>query len=353
MAGHPNTQRPSCPETVAFNRDLKPVLESIAQQEGVPLWVELLPPGPDITGRDGRRWVNDTPEAIVGAFEAHGADLPIDIEHASEIKGPAGEPAPAMGWIKGLEVREGGGIWGLVEWTEQGRWMVSEKSYRYLSPVFLFEKGGKTSGKTGGRILKLVSAGLTNQPNLHLTALNRDDRWSTPPKEADMALSTALCQALGLGIETSEAQAVAAITTLRSDLAAARTQADHPSLEKLVPRADYDAAIKRATGAEARLTAIERQARDAAIESAITQALERGKITPASAEYHRAQCSADGGLERFAAFVAAAPVIAGESGLEGAPAPGGAAGLSDEETAVCRQLNIPADEFAVCKQEDS
>lgn len=346
MTSHPDTQRPSGPETVAFNRDLKPVLESIAQQEGVPLWVELLPPGPDITGRDGRRWVNDTPEAIVAAFEAHGADLPIDVEHASEIKGRAGEPAPAMGWIKALEVREGGAIWGLVEWTEQGRWMVSEKSYRYLSPVFLFEKGGKT----GGRILKLLSAGLTNQPNLHLTALNRDDRLSTHPKEADMALSTALCQALGLGIETSEGQAVAAITTLRSDLAAARTQ--HPSLEKFVPRADYDAAINRATVAEARLTSIESQARDAAIESAITQALEGGKITPASAEYHRAQCSTDGGLERFTAFVAAAPVIAGESGLEGAPAPGGA-GLSDEETAVCRLLNIPADEFAVSKKEDS
>lgn len=347
MTGHPNTQRPSCPETVAFNRDLKPLLESIAQQEGVPLWVELLPPGPDITGRDGRRWVNDTPEAIVAAFEAHGADLPIDVEHASEIKGRAGEPAPAMGWIKALEVREGGGIWGLVEWTEQGRWMVSEKSYRYLSPVFLFEKKGS------GRILKLLSAGLTNQPNLHLTALNRDDRLSTHPKEADMALSTALCQALGLGIETSEGQAVAAITTLRDDLAAARTQADNPSLEKFVPRADYDAAINRAKAAEARLTSIESQARDAAIESAITQALERGKITPASAEYHRAQCSTDGGLERFTAFVAAAPVIAGESGLEGAPAPGSAAGLSDEETAVCRMLNIPEDEFAVCKKEDS
>lgn len=349
MTGHPDTQRPSCPETVAFNRDLKPLLESIAQQEGVPLWVELLPPGPDITGRDGRRWVNDTPEAIVGAFEAHGADLPIDVEHASEIKGRAGEPAPAMGWIKALEIREGGGIWGLVEWTEQGRWMVSEKSYRYLSPVFLFEKGGKT----GGRILKLLSAGLTNQPNLHLTALNRDDRLSTHPKEADMALSTALCQALGLGIETSEGQAVAAITTLRGDLAAARTRADNPSLEKFVPRADYDAAINRATAAEARLTSIESQARDTAIESAITQALERGKITPASAEYHRAQCSTDGGLERFTAFVEAAPVIAGPAGLEGAPAPGGAAGLSDEETAVCRMLNISEDEFAVCKKEDS
>ncbi|MFH2098801.1 MAG: phage protease, partial [Pseudomonadota bacterium] len=59
-----------------------------------PEWVELLPPGVNVEGRDGRAWVNDQPQAVAEASLAEGA-IPVDQEHATEISG--GNPAPAAG----------------------------------------------------------------------------------------------------------------------------------------------------------------------------------------------------------------------------------------------------------------
>ncbi|MDD1795110.1 phage protease [Enterovibrio sp. ZSDZ42] len=96
-------------ETLILNTDIS-ALATNSAEVGTSVWAEFIPAGTAITGRDGRSWVNDDPNAIVAAFAANGAGLPIDIEHATEIKGKAGEPAPAVGWIKALQAREGGTI---------------------------------------------------------------------------------------------------------------------------------------------------------------------------------------------------------------------------------------------------
>lgn len=84
---------------------------------------------------------------------------------ATERRHPNGLDAPAAGWVDRLEVRAGA-IWGHVkEWTARARQQLAEKAYRFISPVFQFEK-------TSGRIVALTSAALTNAPNLALTALN-------------------------------------------------------------------------------------------------------------------------------------------------------------------------------------
>ena len=90
-------------KTFALNRDPRPILEALAAQKGAPLWVKLIPTGDIqddkawIEGRDGRTWVNDNPQGIVDAFEANGADLPIDVEHATELKASNGDPTPTVG----------------------------------------------------------------------------------------------------------------------------------------------------------------------------------------------------------------------------------------------------------------
>jgi phage I-like protein len=45
------------------------------------------------------------------------------------------------------------------------------------------------------------------------------------------------------------------------------------------------------------------------IDAAIEAARKAGKITPATESYYRDQCAEEGGLEKFAAFVKAAPAI--------------------------------------------
>ena len=327
-----------------------------SQGGGAPAWVELLPAGPEVAGHDGRRWIFDDPEAVAAA-SLDGSDpkkkeIPIDWEHATEIKAPQGEPAPAAGWITHLEVRQGA-LWGRVEWTERGREAVASREYRYLSPVFLHEKAPSS------RILRLISAGLTNSPNLALSALNQ----LFPPKgEGDTMDIKEILKALGLSGDATTEQAVEAVEALKAERDSAeekaRNSAQSPSLEKFVPRADYDAALKlakeKATNAETKLAEHEAQALEAEIEAAITAALEAGKITPATADYHRAQCrlpageaGAEGGLERFRKYAAAAPEVAANSGLDN-KSPGGdkATALNADEKRIAEMFGNSAEELA-------
>ncbi len=131
-----------------------------------PEWIELIPSGPAVVGADGRRWLHDAPDKILAEFAARNRPMVIDWEHASEHRAPVGLDAPAAGWIDRLEARAGA-IWGHVErWTERATAMLRAGEYRYVSPVFNYEK-------ETGRIRELTSAALTNRPNLPLAALNR------------------------------------------------------------------------------------------------------------------------------------------------------------------------------------
>jgi len=136
-----------------------------ATASAAPDWIELLPAGPEIIGADGRTWTLDLPHSVAASSRT---PLVIDYEHASEHRAPQGLDAPAAGWVTRLEVRDGSAVWGHVEWTPKADQQIQAREYRYLSPVFTYEKASR-------RIVALKSAGLTNQPNLTLTALNRKE----------------------------------------------------------------------------------------------------------------------------------------------------------------------------------
>ncbi|EGG93486.1 Mu-like prophage I protein [gamma proteobacterium IMCC1989] len=326
-------------KTFALNTELRPLLEAIAAQKGAPLWVELIPAGEEVVGRDGRNWVNSNPQGVIDAFIANNADLPIDIEHSTELKAPEGEEAPAMGWIKKLEIREGGAIWGLVDWTDRGGWIVEGKEYRYLSPVFTYDTQTK-------QILQLYSAGLTNQPNLHLTALNQRNQ---PTGENTMSL-LAICTALGLPAETPEAQIVTAINQLKDDKTKALNSANNPSLDKFVPRADHDAALNRVQQSEDKLKKIESTALNQQIEDELEKAQKAGAITPATVEYHRACCKQDGGLKRFQDFVQSAPKVGEDSDLDNKGLNNQNKGLNEEDKAACHLLGLDEEDFTKAKE---
>ena len=325
----------------------------------LPERVLLLPAG-EVAGRDGRRWKNAEPRAILRAFAELGRDLPIDIEHATELRAPKGEPAPAAAWITALE-NENGAIWGRVQWTPRGAALVGERQYRYLSPVILYRPAD-------GVITGITSAALTNQPNLRLGALNRGDRGHLGDRGQGTGVSTctltpnpctlkqgetnmetnayqiALNAALGLPENAGHDRALNAVSELKAKMDAAR--ADLADLEKFVPRADYDQALERAANAEKTL-ADERAAKlEGEIEAEIKAALEAGRITPATADYHRAACRHEGGLERFREFVKAAPVIAPDSGLDGKKPEDAGRALNAEDRRVCELMGIDESEYA-------
>lgn len=269
-----------------------------------PDWIQLLPAGPAITGADGRSWALPDPAALIARFTARNKPLVVDWEHSSEHRAPQGLDAPAAGWIDQLEARNGA-IWGHVDWTPKAAQQIAAKEYRFLSPVF-------TYAKADSQIIALVSAGLTNQPNLNLTALNQE--------QSPMDL-TAITAALGLAAGADMAAIVAAITALKSEgESEAAMNRRQPDLDKFVPRPDYDAALNRAANAEQKLAEIATAQLNQQIETALNTALKAGQICPATVEFYRAGCQKDGGLAAFTAFLKTAPPVLGATpALDGKP----------------------------------
>jgi len=298
-----------------------------------PEWIQLLPAGSTIVGRDGRTWINETPAEIVAAFVADGKPMPLDWEHSTELKAPKGEPAPAAGWIAELELREDGSLWGRVEWTARGAVAVTSKEYRFISPVFIYDCATNL-------IMKLTSVGLTNRPNLHLQALNRQHH------EEEAPMLKKLLQALGLSETATEEAALNQITKLQGDLATALNRAEQPSLDKFVPKADYDAVVAKAANTEQTLKTVQDHLAETAVNAEIDAALKAGKITPATVEYHKAQCRQEGGLDRFKAFCQAAPTVAGDTGLgDKKPGDAEAAALNAEEARVAAMFGNSAEDI--------
>lgn len=298
----------------------------------VPEWIQLTPPGHLIRGRDGREWRMPDPHAVVGRFDP-AKEPQIDLEHSSQLLAPNGMPAPAVGWIKQIEVRDGA-IWGRVEWNADGAAAVTSRAYRYLSPVFTFDPASR-------EVHRIVSVGLTNSPNLELAALN-----SAEQKETANMVDPTILEALGLKPTADAAAAVLAINSLREERQTAMNSANaQPDPDKFVPIADHQLALNRIAEFETG----EKERQDAAITTAVDAAIAAGKIAPSSKDFHLAACRAEGGLERFQAFIGTAPVIAARTGLDG-KSPGGAkVALNAEELAVCRQFGMSTEDFIAAK----
>ncbi|MFN3971252.1 MAG: phage protease [Gemmobacter sp.] len=185
---------------------------ALPEGDGAPEWVPLIPAGGVIQTHDGRGpYRVENAEALAQASMAAAridGDLLIDENHATHKAAPEGGPAPARGWIKEMQSRADGSIWGRVEWTEEGRALVAGRAYRGISPVFLHNAKNVVS--------RILDASLTNIPNLRgMPALNME----TPMSFADQVRT-----ALGLAATATEADMLAAMkpatdTALQSSLA--------------------------------------------------------------------------------------------------------------------------------------
>jgi len=301
----------------------------------------LLPAGADIKALDGRVFKNTNPQAVVDKFRTEGLDIPIDINHAEEKKAPKGEPAPAVGWIKDMEVREGA-IWARVEWTDTGAKMVASKDYRYLSPSFW-------NDKKSGVVTDISSAALVNKPALVMPSLAHS-QLDSEINERTSTMDPKLLALLGLAADATPEQIFAAVQAMKDgaaksskELDAARgevaaTRSQQPSLEKFVPRADFEKVVARAETAE-RLVADEKASQfKKEADAEIDAALKAGKIAPISKDFYVATCATEAGLKLFRDFVKAAPVVAPDSGLDGKPTPIPAGGVSptDEQLSSLR-----------------
>jgi phage I-like protein len=312
-----------------------------AQGEGAaaaPEWIELLPAGV-FYGRDGRGPFRlDDPAAVIASTTAlqMNAGLPIDYDHATDFGAPEGRPAPAAGWIRELEVR-GGAVWGRVEWTARAANSIVAREYRYVSPVFQFEP-------KDGVVTRLLRAGLTNNPNLHLTAIaaSRTAATNNETKDEQMEFPTQeLRELLSLDSDATVADVVAKVRELRAagDAASSQSTSTHAhDPAHYVAIAEFERALTELNALKA-----ERSRERAA--HTVEEAIRAGKIVPAQREWAIAYCAAD--TRGFQAFAAKQPSILGENlGLSGEPpADRRAGGLDAAELAICAQLGLKHSEF--------
>ena len=155
-----------------------------------------------------------------------------------------------------------------------------------------------------------------------------------------------LLQALGLSETATEEAALNQITKLQGDLATALNRAEQPSLDKFVPKADYDAVVAKAANTEQTLKTVQDHITETAINTEIDAALKSGKITPATVEYHKTQCRQEGGLDRFKAFCQAAATVAADSNLDTRkPGDSEAAAFNAEEARVAAMFGNSAEDI--------
>ena len=120
----------------------------------LPKWIRVLPLGKVELADNREPFEVDSRavEQMVAAFKSRGIDMVIDYEHQSL----AGERAPAAGWIKDLEARPDG-LWAKTEWTPKAQEYLSNREYRYFSPVLRLDPETR-------KPIALLHLGLTNVP---------------------------------------------------------------------------------------------------------------------------------------------------------------------------------------------
>lgn len=261
--------------------------------------------------RDGRSYRVDLAR-LAARYKADGLKIPLDINHATEVKAPLGERADPVGWITALE-QEGAALYATVEWIDPAAAPALLKSYPYVSPAFPARAGEAQWLKS---VALVASPALANQPAL------AGARTHTRQERSMQTVITAL----GLAEGASEAECLAAVTRLTTGA---------------VPKSVHDETVARLSAVTAELSALKTAERKARVEAVIEEALSAKKILPAQRDHYVALCATDAGLDAVRALLAAAPVLLGASGLDGRPVPGAdTAQLSAEDRVVMAQLGL-------------
>ncbi|MBX8802503.1 hypothetical protein HBA92_17315 [Ochrobactrum sp. MR28] len=321
-----------------FNRLMKHALHfalsnTLSATGDAPEWILLVPAG-EITTRDGRQFNNQTPDDILTSFAADQRDIPLDYEHATEVRAPQGLSAPAVGWITQLKI-ENGEVFGKVAWNPEGRTAVETRAYRYISPVVHLSMGTRS-------VFRISSVSLTNDPALYIKSLNRRD---TPEFEGDLTMLKAIAKALNLAETATEAEILSALSVQHSEKEQLRRAAETPDATKYVLRSEHDTLIERCNTLTAENAQLKKDDAEKAVVALVDGAITEGKVIPAIRDSEIALCravGADAYKERLSKL--SAIIKPGET--ETRQEPGKVSGkLDDAQKEMCRSMGISEEEY--------
>ena len=296
--------------------------------------------------------------AMKAQIAQRGVDLVVDYEHQTLT----GEQAPAAGWVKELFLDDGQ-IKARVEWTDRAKAYLSNREYRYLSPVI-------TVRKADNKAMGLHSIALTNTPAIeHMEAIVNSLNFEGGQNTMDFMKE--LAKLLGLGEDATEEQVKEALKVCleenksRKESAAEAAKQQPPENDKVVANkevcellglkagaatADVAAAIMALKGGNIggvnlveQVKSLEAKLADRDAEEAVEMALKAGKITPAQREWAKGYALKN--LEDFRGFVEKAPQVVPMGDVGGSEPLTLKRDEVDEATLlVCKQLGISTED---------
>lgn len=296
--------------------------------------------------------------AMKAQIAQRGVDLVVDYEHQTLT----GEQAPAAGWVKELFLDDGQ-IKARVEWTDKAKAYLSNREYRYLSPVI-------TVRKADNKAMGLHSIALTNTPAIeHMEAIVNSLNFEGGQNTMDFMKE--LAKLLGLGEDATEEQVKEALKACLEEnkslkeSAAETAKQQPPEDDKVVANkevcellglkagaatADVAAAIMALKSGNIggvnlaeQVKSLEAKLADRDAEEAVEMALKAGKITPAQREWAKGYALKN--LEDFKGFVEKAPQVVPMGDVGGSESLALKRDEVDEATLlVCKQLGISAED---------
>lgn len=307
-----------------------------------PTHIHLLPAG-EIRTVDGRGpyRVRDV-EALIRTSMAGGARLVLDENHATDLAAPRGESAPARGWIVGLQSRADG-IWGEVEWTEEGRRLVADKAYRNISPAIRHLADGTVTG--------VLRASLVNMANLRgLAALHQEQpsmdflsqaraKLGLPAEADEAAVLAAIEKAYGTSTHAAQLPAIAKAAGCAETADGATILAAVTTLADPAKRVPADAL----TALQSQFTTLQNSVARERAEGVVDTAIKAGKLAAPAAmrDHYIARHMADpAAVEKELGAMLSLNAPSGASRVPPPPDKDGNPGLDPEEVKVVALMGI-------------
>ena len=290
--------------------------------------IQLTPAGV-FKARDGRPaglpgWKMDAAIArrVIERAAARRTPFVIDYEHQTLAADKNGQPAPAAGWFKALEWRDGQGLFATdVAWTAKAKAHIEAGEYKFISPVFQFDK-------TTGDVLQAEMAALTNTPALDgmdaVAALATEFfTRSQEPTQEDQPMK-AIALLLGLKEDATEADISAAVVALKAKLTTHETEIAGLKTETAALKTQsYDPAkhvpVETVNALQVEVAALTARLNDGELEDTVQAALKSGKLLPAMESWARELGKKD--IAALKAYIEKNPVVAPGTSQTGGKAP--------------------------------
>jgi phage I-like protein len=341
-----------------------------------PSTITIWPGRGEVQPQDGRGpWKLDAAESVIADSLKAGSGnvLPVDIDHGVHVPG-FGRTSRAVGWISALKVdAASGAVSADVEWTEEGRQLVTSRAYRFISPTFFSDKAG--------RVRRFLGAALVNCPAIPelpkvASAVDPVTGATSPLSDQENAMTEEELVKLRKGLGLDENADGAAIVTAAEKISAAHAGLVTAAAKVAKAVGQDELTLEAATGIAAKLkttgadpdpakyvpietfeelkvevASLRQASTDGQATQEVEAAIKAGKVIPAQKDWALNYARRD--IAGFQDYLEKTPVIlnGGRSGVSTGHLPKGSEGLTDLELQTCRAMGLTVEQYKQAKED--